>query len=188
MNKGMHFWKAFRLLLVLAFFGLMAACGEQSKQLQEEEFSGPLLQADNVEILFSDSSIVRVRMQAQKQYEFENGDRQFPQGIYIEFLDLKGEISSVLDADTGYYMSEDNIYRAVGNVIVKDKSKDQRLETEELFWNPDTEDVYTDKFVTVIAEGDTLRGTGLEAKQDFSTWQILKPEGVIYDGGENEDE
>jgi hypothetical protein len=63
--------------------------------------------------------------------------------------------------------------------------KNEQLNTEELFWKPSQQKIFTDKFVTIRQEGDVIYGQGLEAKQDMSDYTILKPEGEFE---VNEDE
>ena len=53
------------------------------------------------------------------------------------------------------------------------------LNTELLFWSPGEEKFYTDKFVTIISEGEVHTGKGLSANQDFSSYKILEPAGTI---------
>jgi LPS export ABC transporter protein LptC len=168
-----------RLLLILCSFCAFWAC---DSGLQKQEFiayDGPLVEADHITTLYSDSAIVRVKLKAQKQFELQSGDREFPEGIYLEFYELDGSISSTLTANEGFYFTETNIYRAVGDVVVIGLQNDEKLNTEELFWSPDREEVYTDKFVRIESEGELHMGEGMVAAQDFSTWRILKPTGSI---------
>ena len=49
----------------------------------------------------------------------------------------------------------------------------------QLYWSPAEEIFYTDKFVTILSEGEIHTGEGLRANQDFTSYQILKPSGTI---------
>ena len=94
-------------------------------------------------------------------------------------------MSSTLESNYCYYYSVEDRWRVLGNVIVKSIENDEQLNTEELYWEPKKEIVYTDKFVRVETEGRILMGEGLEAKQDFSWWKIEKGKGDIYLDEEN---
>jgi len=175
---------------ILFSYLLLASSCNTSKTKQEDmvEYEGPLVEADSITTLYSDSAVVRIKMMAKKQFELENGDRDFPEGIYMEFYEPDGRVSSKLRANTAYYFKEDNLYRANGDVQVNSLEKDDQLNTEELFWNPAEEKVYTDKFVTIRSDGEITTGEGLEAEQDFSSWLIKKPIGSIpIDEEENEE-
>lgn len=155
-----------------------AACDSEEVEQEQEPFSGPLLEADSIRILYSDSAVVRIMVKAPKQFEYESGDREFPQGIYIEFYETDGSVSSTLEADHGFFFSEESRYTGVGDVRVNSLKDDKKLLTDTLHWSQPEEKVYTKARVTIIEEADTLRGQGLEAAQDFSSYTILKPEGT----------
>ena len=116
-------------------------------------------------------------MLADLVYEFENGDREFPEGLYLEFYDESGKLESTLRANEAYYFKKENQWRGRGKVEVKNLEKNEQLNTEELFWKPADEKIFTDKFVTIRQQSDVIYGQGLEAKQDMSDYVIKKPEG-----------
>ena len=128
---------------------LLLACDEDAKQVEDyPEFTGPIMEVDSSTILYSDSAVVRVKIEAPKQLEFENGDKEFPNTIFIEFFEPGGELSSTLEADKAYYVKETDVYRANGDVEVIGYIEPQKLNTEELFWNPTKEEIYTGSFCT----------------------------------------
>ena len=108
--------------------------------------------------------------------EFQNGDREFPNGIYIEFFDSL-RMTTVLSANRAYYFKSTNKWRAQGKVELKSMVQDEQLNTEELFWFPGTKKVNTDKFVTIRTGKEVIYGTGLDATQDLSSYQIRRVEG-----------
>lgn len=166
--------------IFLIFLSAFLACSESGPGVDEiKPYDGPIIEVDNVETLYSDSALVRVKVEADKQLEFENGDSEFPKGIYIEFYDKEGAVSSTLKADKGYYNKDDELYTAVGDVVVISYEKDQKLNTEELHWKQDEAKVFTDKFVRIETAEEILMGEGLTAAQDFSTYRILKPTGEL---------
>ncbi len=164
---------------LLIIFILSCSSGLESKQ-KFEEYSGPKMEADTVQIIYSDSAVVRVIVKATKQYEFENGDREFPNDIFIEFYETDGTMSSTLEANSAYYTKETDIYKAEGDVEVIGYIDPKKMNSEELLWEPQKEEIYTDKFVRIQSEDQISTGTGLVAKQDFSSYRILNPSGTIY--------
>jgi LPS export ABC transporter protein LptC len=112
-------------------------------------YEGPLSEAENVELFYSESDKVKVKMIAALVYEYENGDREFPKGVYLEFYDEFENLESTLKANEAYFFQEDNKWRGRGNVEVKNVKKKEQLNTEELFWKPKEEKIYTDKFLTM---------------------------------------
>lgn len=135
----------------------------------------------NVEILYSDSAIVRVRVTGAVLHNYtdrETPRQEFPEGVKIEFLESDLSVKSVLTAKTAVR------YQEKGQIIARDSvilisAKQEKLETEELIWDEKTAKVYTEKFVKVSKPGEIIYGYGLEAVQDFSYWKITVPKGRI---------
>ncbi|MDV3307380.1 MAG: LPS export ABC transporter periplasmic protein LptC [Cyclobacteriaceae bacterium] len=142
-------------------------------------YDGPLREAENVEHYYAENGIIKVRMVAEQMFELQNGDRQFPKGIYLEFFDEVGKIESTLRANQAFFIKEEEVWRGVGNVEVINTQKREQLNTEELFWKPKDKRIYTDKFVTIRMQSDVIYGEGLEAAQDMSSYRILKPSGTL---------
>lgn len=164
-------------LLLIAF--AMSACDDTADVSEVTPYEGALFEIENMETLYSDSAVVRVRVKAKRQLEFENGDREFPEGVYIEFYDVTGKISTTLEANKGHFDNKENLYTATGDVEVNNFVEDQKLNTEVLYWKQDKEEIYTDKFVRIETAEDILLGEGLTANQDFSSYRILKPTGEL---------
>lgn len=171
---------------LLMSFGVWS-CDSNEEVADLPPYAGPLIEADSIETVISDSAVVRVKVQAPKRYDFEDGNSEFPEGIYVEFYEPDGSVSSTLTADKAYHFREQDRYTAVGNVVIDNKKESNRLNTDTLHWSPPTERVFTKAPVLITEKQDTLRGMGLEAKQDFSTYTILKPDAsTVLDEEEDE--
>lgn len=164
------------LLIPLALLTLYG-CDSKESAGPAIVYEGPLLEWDSVRILHSDSAVVRVVVEAPKQYLFEDEDQEFPEGIFIRFFEPDGTVSSTLKADHGYSFGKEKRYTGVGNVVVKKMQDKSTVLTDTLHWDQIEGKIYTKAHVTIIEETDTLRGQGLEAAQDLSTYTILKSEG-----------
>ncbi len=172
------------LILISAF--LLSCGGEDFTKKTFIPYEGPISIIDNIELTFSDSAKVRVELLAKKQFEFVNGDRTFPEGIYIEFYNDEEILETTLQANHGKLDAESNIYTGTGDVKIFNLLQKKSLFTEELHWNPSTEKIYTDKNVIIIQDGEKITGTGLEASQDFETYEIQNPKGSFLIEDENE--
>jgi len=167
---------AFSLCCIVGSVFVFSACG-QNEVKEPEEYTGPLREFENVETFYSENEQVKVKLIAAHVFEFQNGDREFPKGIFVEFYNQAGQLESTLRADHAYYFEKEKQWRGRGKVQVKNVITNEQLNTEELFWKPSEERIFTDKFVTIRQQDDVIYGQGLEAKQDMSVYQILKPEG-----------
>ena len=159
---------------------VITSCENKNEDILEiQEYTGPIREGENLVLYRSDSAIVTLKMETPKILDFGSGDQEFPQGFFLEFYDKEGNPTSSLRADYCYYTKKDDLYKATGNVVVQDRETDDKLNTEELFWNRKKQEVFTDKFVRIEKDGELHVGDGLVAKQDFSYWKILNSKGRI---------
>lgn len=170
-------------LLLGAIMLHLLACSDNLKETRQvfTQDDVAVEVGNEVEILYSDSAVVRVRVTGPVLHNYSGHDKprqEFPNGIKMEFLQSNLSIRSVLTAKTA------TRYQEEGKIIARDSVvlttiKQEKLETEELIWDEKTAKIRTEKFVKVSQPGEVIYGFGLEADQDFSYWKILVPKGKI---------
>ena len=162
------------LLLLISF--LFQGC-EPQEAAQPREYEGPLREVENVEMHYTENEVIKVKMTADRVYEYENGDQEFPSGIYLEFYTETGQLKSTLRANYAYHNKEEGRWKGQGKVEVKNLEKNEQLNTEELYWKPSEKKIFTESFVTIRMADEVIYGTGLEADEDFSSYSIQNPQG-----------
>lgn len=168
MNKA-----SFSFFILVVGFS-MFSCRETVNPESVPVYDGPINSAVNIHILHSDSAVHRSEVTAAKQLDFANGNMEFPEGIEIKIFTAEGTLETTMTADRGYFLRDQNLYRGEGNVQIHNLIKDQRLQTEEIFWNQAQKKIYTDKFVTIQERQTIFNGTGMEADDTFSNYQLKK--------------
>lgn len=184
---GYFYDRFFVLVATLIFLGVLFTSCEKRKELIDQQlYEGPTIAMDSVYTKLSDSGRLVMILQAIKQFDFDNDDREWPKGLFLEYLDDFGNVESTFEADYVYYTAADDVYKGQGNVVVRNTESGDELTTEELFWSPPDEKFYTDRFVTIVTEDEVHTGEGLEADEDFETYTITSPSGTLT--VEDEDE
>lgn len=166
---------------VITFFALFISCRDDVDKSQLEFYEGPMRISHDIELLYSDSAIVVTKLTAAKQLVFQNGNTEFPEGIVIHFYEKDGQLGSTIRADRGFHDRRANLYRGEGDVRVHNITKEQKLASEELFWDPTKKIIYTNKFVTVEEPNRLIQGTGMEADEGFNEYRFEKVSGIIED-------
>ena len=169
-----------RLWIYFLILWGMASCRGNDAIEEEDEYEGPIVESQNVETMVTDSAVIKLRIKGPRQLTFQNGDLEYPEGVFMEFYDENAEISSTITANRGYYVKSDNLYKVEEDVEVVNFQTGEKLNSEELFWDPRTEKVHTEKFVNITTKTKIIKGVGLTANQDFSSYQIGKITGEIY--------
>ena len=140
------------------------------------EYQGAMREALDIELYYTEDDTLKLRLSAGHLREYRNGDRDFQENVFIEFFH-SGTVTSTLAASQAYYFKATNKWRVQGHVELKSLSQNEQLNTEELFWFPGRRRISTDKFVTVKSGSELIYGTGLDAAQDLSEYQIRRVEG-----------
>jgi len=168
--------------LLVTLFG----CEEAKTTKKVEPFNGPIETINNVEMQYSEAAQLKVTLKTPKQLRYLNDDRKYPQQVNIVFYNPTGQPVTTLRSDSGRYDKAKDLYTVMGNVVVINTQKQEKLLTPTLNWKPSTKKVYTEKRVTIISQltGEKLYGIGMDANQDFSQYSIRKPTGIFnVDGG-----
>lgn len=172
-------------LAMVMFILLSAACSGRKKIVSEaitERDSLPVMETKGVTTLISDSGIIRYRLQAEKWEVFDKKKPPywaFEEGIYLETFDTLFQMEANIVADTAYYFEKQKLWKLMGNVIIKNL-KGEKFNTELLFWDQNTEKVYSDRFIRIEQPDRIITGRGFESNQEMTKYSIHKPEGIFY--------
>jgi LPS export ABC transporter protein LptC len=137
--------------------------------------------ADSVEILYSDSAVVRVRIKAPLLYNYneaKNPRREFPNGILVDFFDENKNIQSRLTAKTAVQYDKTNKFIIEDSVVIR-SIKNEIIETEGLIWDESTQKVYSDRFITITTATEVIKGYGFESDYNFQNWELKKVSGRL---------
>lgn len=169
-----------RVVIAFIVLGVTAACSNYVEKAKfVEPYKGPMMRAENITTIYSDSGHTKLKLQAPVQLLLQSNDREFPQGIYVEFFDEKKDPKAILTSNYAIFYKNENLYKISGNVVVDNKREGKKLKTEELFWSPATKKIYTEKHLTIQTGNEVVEGVGMDANQDFSLYSIKKPIGVF---------
>ena len=173
--------KSFFLILIAA--GLFTGCGEkkatqpvpgQAKPAQEV----PDQEAWNSTAIASKLGHTTVKVKYGHMSRYSALDlMKFNKGVRVFIYDKKGKLSSTIQSERGWLNEKTNLVKAYGHVVAHSDSG-ITLYTNHLTYNRKKDKLFTDAFVKLVTESDTLYGTGFESDQNLNHWVIRKPSGV----------
>ncbi|HPR32375.1 MAG TPA: LPS export ABC transporter periplasmic protein LptC, partial [Prolixibacteraceae bacterium] len=141
----------------------------------------PELIADTLEVLYSDSAVIRFRLTCPELKIYDDEDvpfKEFPKGFKMEQYDRDKRITSSIAASYGKYFEEKELWEAKQNVVAVTENNDT-LKTELLYWDEKKEKIYSDQFVKFIRKEQIITGIGFESDLQMKNWKILKVQGEI---------
>ena len=143
---------------------LLSACNKN-----KEHIAPAVLDKDSVSMmvtygtstLISDSGIMKYRIVAE---EWEVNTVRVPsrwifnKGIFMEQFDSRFHIEAYVQADTAFYYDQNRLWELRGNVRVR-TTDGLRFMSEELFWDQQKREFYSNLFSKVITPERTLQGS-----------------------------
>ena len=148
----------------------------------------PMVHTTDVSTLISDQGITRYRLEA-KIWDIYSHEGEtywhFPEGIHVEQFDSLFQVVGSIVADTAYYYERKELWRAIGNVFVKNTGG-TTFETSELFWDqkvpPNVVNAfYTFQSVKITKPDQTFMvgRNGFRADQSLNTIFLFSGKGEI---------
>jgi LPS export ABC transporter protein LptC len=182
----------FRIPLII--FSLAAAlfsCSNDMSTIKKyiDEEIEPDLLGENIEILYSDSARLLMKMSTPLLKQFSSAKeqrREFPEGIHVWFYEKTGELKAELTANWAKHDSEKDLWEARSNVVII-SAKGEKLETEQFFWDPKKGIVYSEKYTKITQEnGSVASGKSFSANQDFTDAKFIDGRATIVLKDEDE--
>lgn len=167
----------YKLFILLIIF---SSCSKNTIKKIEENYDGPLIEIKNLNTFFTDSAQVRFQLKSELYQVFDEGEEIYPEGLYMDIYSRNSDsITATFEANHVIKFENENYYKATGNVVLFNIETGDELRTEELYWYPNDEKFITEKFVTIKTGDEIHSGEGMESNQDFSSYEIIKPSGII---------
>jgi len=168
------------LVLCWLLMGLGILACQEADQGRGGDYQGPKSVLEDIDMEFSDSGRVKVRMLTQEQLTLFSEDRVYPKEVKLWFYDPQGRVSTQIRGDSARFFRMKNQYKLMGHVVIYSPLKDQTLKTQEFTWVPDRKVIFTDKQVEVRSPREYYFGRGLEAAQDFSTFTFKQVQNSAF--------
>lgn len=138
-------------------------------------------EALDVTSYMSQEGLMKAKLRApyMLRYQADSPYVEFPRTLHVDFYNDSLKVESTLDARYARYREYESKVFLKDSVVVINILKGDTLRTDELWWDQNTEEFYTDKPVRIFQPDKTIFGTGLRAAQDFSRYDIYHITGIV---------
>lgn len=164
---------------------MLFSCANNTEEVRNflEEKNLPIGKAKDAYHVYKDSGRITSKLITPLLLDFSNRENhpynEFPKGIKIINFNTKSTDSVTITGNYALTYSKTEISEIKGNVIVVNHTDASRLETEQLFWDQDTEYFVSEKPFTLFKKNDTIKGIGFESKEDLTKHLAKKTTGSI---------
>ena len=177
--------KVIKQVLIITLLASLAACKPEiidTLQINRDQLG--IERGKDVEIIYSDSARIKVRVTGPTMLYYTNqGDPKqvFPDGTKTYFYD---DFQVEMGVLSGKYAIRDERKHQVivREDVVWESKTDGRLETSELIWDETTNIIRSTKFTKITRQKEIITGFNFETDDKLSRWRILSPKGNFNAG------
>ena len=167
--------------VLLALF--LLSCERKIDTIKKDEvLLLPSVTAKNSTTVFTDSGKVQLVMSFAIMESYTNIEQpysEFRSGIKVFFYDGHQEYVATVFSKYAKYIDKKKLWELKDSVVVVNESND-KLETEQLFWDQEKDLIYTDRFIKITNEDQTVMGTGFESDHRLTRRKIKNVTATIY--------
>ena len=167
------------VLLVVPF---LMSCDRKMDTIKNSDIlSLPTQTVKIFETVYTDSARLQLILSSSLMERYANSKppySEFRNGIKVLFYDGHKEPIASFTSKYAKFLEDKRLWELKDSVVAINE-KNERLETELLYWDQEKDHVYTDRAVRIITEDDIVLGIGLESNSRFTNWWILNSKATI---------
>lgn len=183
-NRATWIWerrmRAPALLLVGAI--AIAACGEQTEPPTADSDIANMY-ADQimfgVEHYITANGVQRGLLRSDTAFMYEDSALVRVRPVNLTLYDEQGEVAGEITARSGVLDTRSQRMTATGDVLVESAVRGQRIETEELHFDPNRDRVWSEVATTLHRDGTTLHGSGFTSNTRLTDTRLTQPRGRV---------
>jgi len=144
--------------------------------------STPLQVVDSLYLVQTNKGQVQMRVFAPIMERYETAAESyenFPKGINVYAYKEDGILESTIVADEAYHdntkKGEQDIWKAYGNVVVKNIVNHETMETDTLYWDRKAQEIYTDCYIRMYSPKGFMQGYGMRSDERARNAILLRP-------------
>jgi LPS export ABC transporter protein LptC len=166
-------WK-FAIVMILFIPGLYCSGKRETAPVSKIVVRTPYQELDTTTMIsYNGSRKVWVLQSAHLLKSLTDTGHIYGNPVTLFVFDSLGKQTSKVLSDSGETDASMQKLSVWGNVFVRAQNG-TRVKAQKLLWNQKKHRVTSDSYVQLTTEkGDILRGKGLDAAEDFSSWQFM---------------
>lgn len=132
----------------------------------------PLQRVDSMFFVQTENGRLKLRVEAgaMEKYETDTLDYElFPEGFNLYGYASDGNLETIIVADEARHdkatKASAEIWKAYGHVVVRNVIKQERIETDTLYWDRAAGEIFTDCYVKLFSPSGFMQGYGMRSDE-----------------------
>lgn len=142
----------------------------------------PLQTVDSMYMLQTKNGKIEMRVVTGEMQRFDNDSvsyEYFPEGLWVYAYTDDEVLESTIVSDEASHeknkKTDEEIWKAFGNVVVRNIVKQQTMETDTIYWDRTKKEIYTDCYVRMYSPDGLMQGYGMRSDERARNSIIMKP-------------
>ena len=157
--------------LAVAF--IVYSCKGKLSEAEKLDLSvTPLQRVDSMFFVQTENGRLKLRVEAGAMEKFETDTldyETFPEGFNLYGYSSDGLLETTIVADMARHdkarRGAAEIWKAYGHVVVRNVIKQERIETDTLYWDQTAKEIYTDCYVRLYSPSGFMQGYGMRSDE-----------------------
>lgn len=142
----------------------------------------PVQVVDSMFAIRSKNGTLSLRLEADKMIRYENDSistELFPEGFAVYGYNEEGMLETIIISDEARHRVFKKVngeeWAAYGDVSIQNVIKRETMETDTLYWDQRTHEIYTDCYIRMYSPDGFMQGYGMRSDDKARNAQINKP-------------
>lgn len=159
------------LAIIFVIASIVVSCKGKFERTEGKLGEAPLQRIDDMFAVESKNGKVSMRIEASVMEHYETDSLSydsFPEGLSVYGYTDEGLLESILVSKAAKHLSyktggRNEIWAAFGNVIVHNVINRQTMESDTIYWDQTTHEIYTDCYVKMYSPDGLMQGYGMRS-------------------------
>lgn len=163
---------------------LYTSCKQEETSEPIDTEATPVQVVHDMEFIQSDRGSAVMRMNAKTMQHFafvkdsvsESYDL-YPEGFHVKLYTMDGALETEVNSQQAKHVTTagKEQWSAFGNVVIINHMKEQKVETDTVYWDQSKHMIHTDCYVRMSSPQGVMQGYGLESDEKAENAVVLKP-------------
>ncbi len=152
---------------------IVLACQQKlSEAVRLDLKETPVQTVDSMFVVQSENGRLQMRVEADVMERYDNDTcsyELFPKGLSVFAYNEEGKLETQLLSDNAKHFKSKRYnteyWYAFGNVVVQNVIKQETMETDTLYWDRATKEIYTDCYVRMFSPDGFMQGYGFRSDE-----------------------
>jgi LPS export ABC transporter protein LptC len=180
-----YFSKSMTTMFIVVMLFLSFACNRPTKpeivQIESDPSLIPTLHATDITTVISDSGITRYRISAPQWDIYDKVPEpywEFPYGIHLERFDMNVHVDANIHSKYARFFVNKKLWE-LKNDVKATNLKGELFETEQLFWDQNSQKIYSDSLIKVTQATQIINAIGFESDQSMNYYVFRNVKGIF---------